>query len=136
MFNFLAVGRVGVQPGGDFRQERSALHRSGSTLDRAELPSHRYPQGNEPGREAVEIPAVQRFPEGKKSNSLYLTHSKHLFNETVVDFSAFWLPPTCSGVAWTSRESTSCSTTTCQRTPTPTFTGLQEQEDSEPKVNP
>ena len=77
MFNFLAVGRVGVQPGGDFRQERSALHRPGSTLDRAELPSHRYPQGNEPGRKAVEIPAVQRFPEGKKYNSL--PHSKQIF---------------------------------------------------------
>ena len=65
-YEFLAaVGRPRVQPGGDLREERAALHGPGPTPHRAELPRHRHPPRHEPGGEAVALPAVQGFPEGK-----------------------------------------------------------------------
>jgi hypothetical protein len=50
--------------GGHFRQVGSALHGSGSVVDRAKFPCHRHPQRNDPGGAIVKVPAVQGLPEG------------------------------------------------------------------------
>ncbi len=51
--------------GGDLREERPALRGPGAAADRAELPRHCHPPRDDPGREAVQVPAVQGFPEGE-----------------------------------------------------------------------
>jgi hypothetical protein len=40
------------------------MYRTRSTLDRAELPSNRYPSWNDSRRETFKIPTVQGFPKG------------------------------------------------------------------------
>ena len=42
-------------PGGDLRQVCAAVRGPGAAADWAELPSHRNPQGHEPGGEAVQV---------------------------------------------------------------------------------
>ena len=41
--------------GGDLRQVGPTMRGPRPAADRAELPRHRHPQGNEPGGEAVEV---------------------------------------------------------------------------------
>merc|ERR1712038_1931379 len=48
----------------------------------------------------------------------------------------FWWPRICSVAAWISRGSTSCSTTTCPRTRTPTCTEWRGRAGSAPRVWP
>jgi hypothetical protein len=50
--------------GGHFRQVGAKVHGFSPVVDRAELPCHRNPPGNEPGGEAVTVPTVQGFPKG------------------------------------------------------------------------
>ena len=44
-----------ISQGGDLRQVGPTMRGPRPAADRAELPRHRHPQGNEPGGEAVEV---------------------------------------------------------------------------------
>lgn len=126
--------------GGDLCQVHPALHGSVPAPGGTELPGHFHSQRNGPGRKVSFSAASSGFRSYSTNKQITLFKERwsssikaHLSRLVFADCLATsnlrileggsWSPLICLAEEWTLSESTSSSTTTCQKTQTPICTG-------------